>query len=70
MTRRPLRLQLELEDDGDPITGRLLVANSDSVVFTGWLELMAAIEAARAAGSECGPADATDDCPEDPCITG
>ena len=79
MTRRPLRLQLELQDDGDPITGRLVLANSDSVVFTGWLELMAAIDAARSR-SESGLADPTEEsspaaapwsadpdiCPKDP----
>jgi hypothetical protein len=56
MTRRPLRLQLELQDDSDPISGRLLLANNDGVVFNGWLELIAAIEAART-HSESGFAD-------------
>jgi hypothetical protein len=44
----PLRLGLELRRTGDPIEGRLSSEHGKPVSFIGWLELMAAIEAARA----------------------
>jgi hypothetical protein len=44
----PLRLQLELRRAGDPIEGRLSLERGKPVSFIGWLELIAAVEAARA----------------------
>jgi hypothetical protein len=44
----PLRLELELRRAGDPIEGRLSSEHGKPVSFTGWLELIAAVEAARA----------------------
>ena len=48
MATDSLLLRLELERTGEPITGRLGDEDGESVSFTGWLELMAAVEAARA----------------------
>jgi hypothetical protein len=47
MTTARLRLVLELERAGDPITGRLRRVRGPAVPFTGWLELISAVEAAR-----------------------
>jgi hypothetical protein len=51
----PLHLHLEVERDGDPIEGRLIDQNGNSVSFAGWLELIAALEAARADTPERRP---------------
>ena len=58
---RPLRIELEVEREGDPIAGRLAYEDGESVSFTGWLELMAAIEVALAQGSRTDTLDASDD---------
>jgi hypothetical protein len=55
MTTAPLRLQLELERAGDPIRGRLHREHGEPVPFTGWLELIAAVEAARAPAPDRTP---------------
>lgn len=45
----PLRLYLELEvDPTEPIAGTLTGSGGDERRFTGWLELLAALEAACA----------------------
>jgi hypothetical protein len=43
-----LRLELELRRADDPIEGDLNSEHGTTVSFTGWLELIAAVEAARA----------------------
>jgi hypothetical protein len=47
VTAEPLRLQLVLESDGDPIRGRLVLGTGETLTFVGWLELMAVVEAHR-----------------------
>ncbi len=42
-----LRLSLELEPGSEPITGRLSDGDGKQHVFTGWLDLAAALEAVR-----------------------
>ena len=44
--REPTRLELEVRFDEEPIRGRLVVAGALDRPFSGWLGLMAAIEAA------------------------
>lgn len=47
---RPRRLELEVRFEGEPIEGRLYDRGGDRPLerpFSGWLGLMAAIEAAR-----------------------
>lgn len=41
MATDPLRLQLELAHDGDPIESLLRSEQDESFRFTGWLELIA-----------------------------
>ncbi len=52
MLRRVMRgtihLELEIEIDSDPISGSVQAGNADACRFTGWIELVAAIEEARA----------------------
>jgi hypothetical protein len=48
MEPNPLRLELELRRSGDHIEGRLRPEHGEAASFIGWLELIAAIEAARA----------------------
>jgi len=43
-----LRLELELRRAGEPIEGRLSSEHDETVWFTGWLELIAAVDAAKA----------------------
>jgi hypothetical protein len=48
----PRRLELEVRFDAQPIEGRLYDRDMDAGrAFSGWLGLIAAIEAARANGS-------------------
>jgi hypothetical protein len=49
MPTEPLRLQIELQPASDPIEGHLAGEHGETVSFIGWLELIAAIEQARAA---------------------
>ena len=46
VTRRPdtIRLQLELTSLDDPIEGHIADRHGTSIPFTGWLELMAAVQ--------------------------
>jgi hypothetical protein len=48
MATGPLRVQLELRRGVEPIEGRLIDDHDEVVSFTGWLELMSVLEAARA----------------------
>jgi hypothetical protein len=48
MATGPLRVQLELRRGVEPIEGRLIDDHGEVVSFTGWLELMSVLEAARA----------------------
>ena len=54
MAPDPIRLQLELQRDGDPIEGRLRSGHGKPVPFIGWLELIAALEMARAEKGRVG----------------
>jgi hypothetical protein len=47
MSGEQLRLQLELDRKSDPIEGRLTTQQGRTITFTGWLELMSALEHAR-----------------------
>ena len=47
MATEPLRFQLELAHESDPIEGLLRREQGENVPFTGWLELITAIEATR-----------------------
>ena len=52
--REPRRLELEVRFDAQPIEGRLLDRHGDDRFdrpFSGWLGLIAAIDAARGGGS-------------------
>jgi hypothetical protein len=50
-------LHIQLECGSDPIRGTIGAAQGPRVAFTGWMELAAALEAARAAcDPEPGPA--------------
>jgi hypothetical protein len=46
-----IRLELELDTDGQPIAGVLWTPNLPNRAFDGWLELASAIEDARRHGS-------------------
>lgn len=45
--RATTRLALSIEVDSDPISGSVSNAAGESQPFVGWIELVAAIEAAR-----------------------
>jgi hypothetical protein len=49
MRRGTAHLQLAIELDSDPITGSVSDGGQSAQPFTGWIELVAAIETARAA---------------------
>jgi hypothetical protein len=55
MDLEPLRFQLELAVDSEPIEGLLHREQGESVPFTGWLELMAAIDATRTQALDATP---------------
>jgi hypothetical protein len=55
MPTEPLRLHIELQPASDPIEGHLAGEHGETVSFTGWLELIAAIEHARAVTSDRTP---------------
>jgi hypothetical protein len=46
MTTKAFRLELEIERDRDPIVGRLSDEHGHTVRFTGWLELISAMQKA------------------------
>jgi len=48
MAAAPLRLKLELARASDPIEGRLSDEHGKRFPFSGWLELIALLEAAKA----------------------
>ncbi len=47
MTERAAKLKLAVDVGSDPITGSLALEGQDPKSFSGWIELVAAIEAAR-----------------------
>jgi hypothetical protein len=55
VTERAATLKLAVDVGSDPITGSLTTESGKPTFFSGWIELVAAIEAARDAG---GVADA------------
>lgn len=50
MRRGTANLQLAIDVDSDPITGSVGNESQSAQPFTGWIELVAAIEAARSPG--------------------
>jgi hypothetical protein len=62
MSAESLRFRLELERESDAIAGRLSAEQGNTIVFTGWLELISALEEARARAT----GSATDDDQEVP----
>lgn len=50
-----LRLQLELRRSTEPIEGRLTDEEGETTAFSGWLELIGALEAARASAHPSSP---------------
>ena len=52
MTERSTNVKLAVDVGSDPITGSLTVESGDPKSFCGWIELVAAIEAARYDGGE------------------
>jgi hypothetical protein len=55
MPTESLRLHIELQPASDPIEGHLADEHGETVSFTGWLELIAAIENARAVAPDRTP---------------
>jgi hypothetical protein len=53
--RATTHLELAIEVDSDPISGSVSNGNRQSQPFTGWIELVAAIEAARSSVALVGP---------------
>jgi len=49
--RATARLELAIEVDSDPISGSVSNGSRESQPFNGWIELVAAIEAARSSAS-------------------
>jgi hypothetical protein len=43
-----LRLHLDLERDGEPVSGHVGLADADSLPFTGYADLIAKLQAIRA----------------------
>jgi len=57
MRRGTAHLELAIDVDSDPITGSVSNGSHLAEPFTGWMELVAAIEAARCATPPCDPED-------------
>jgi hypothetical protein len=64
MTERATHLELAVDVGSDPITGSLSVEAGDPRNFCGWIELVAAIEAARYDGDGVPAGIATSSEPE------
>jgi len=57
--RATTRLELSIEVDSDPISGSVSNESRQSQPFIGWIELVAAIEAARSSATPVtGPGEA------------
>ena len=54
MERKTAHLDLSIEVGSDPITGSVSVPSYSAQPFSGWVELVAAIEAARNPGAGTG----------------
>ena len=54
MTTRPLRLALELDFEGERVSGRLADERGNAWAFSSWLDLLRLIEQARIAPSSHG----------------
>lgn len=54
MTRATAHLELSIDVDSDPISGSLSNGSYGARPFTGWIELVAAIEAARSSVQGAG----------------
>jgi hypothetical protein len=55
MGTRTARVQLDLDLDAEPISGRLAVDGDEPLVFTGYTGLIAALESIRAGEPEDVP---------------
>jgi hypothetical protein len=55
--RATTHLELAIEVDSDPISGSVSNGNRQSQPFIGWIELVAAIEAARSSATPATSAD-------------
>jgi len=54
VTKDTAHVELSIELDSDPITGLVSHGSQNSRPFSGWVELVAAIEAARSPGASSG----------------
>lgn len=52
---RTAKVSIELDPPGEPICGELEDPYGESARFSGWIGLVAAVEAARAAALQAGP---------------
>lgn len=52
-----VRLELELDPTADPVEGWLVVGDGEREPFTGWIQLAAALERARAGALPAPVAD-------------
>lgn len=55
MRRGIAHLQLAIDVESDPISGSVSNGSQDARPFTGWIELVAAIETARSAAEDGQP---------------
>jgi hypothetical protein len=46
VTAQPLRLRIEIDPKGKPIQGQLSNEQGETIVFVGWLELIASLRKA------------------------
>jgi len=54
VARRSAEMQLSIEIGSEPIAGSIAVENDVPQKFSGWIELVAAIESARHQGAATG----------------
>ncbi len=57
MERGTAHLDLAIDVNSDPISGSVSNGSAHAQPFTGWIELVAVIEAARSAGAPLGALD-------------
>jgi hypothetical protein len=55
MGTRTAQLQLHLDLDVDPISGRIAAEDAEPIAFTGYTGLISALEAIRAGEHEASP---------------
>ena len=57
MPEHRIHLALELVEDADPITGRIVSSDGEDHPFRGWLELAVALDEVRGAPADAHPND-------------